>query len=777
MRNKRMFTKATAMVLTAGLVFSTVPVSESQAAKKPKLSTTKVTVRVNGTKKITIKNAKKINCKMDAKSKKRVKITKKSAKALVLKGVKAGSAKIKVTLRNGKKKVTKTIRVTVKAVKAPETTKAPVVSNAPATTNTPAASNAPSVSNAPTQTPEASKAPEESSAPTQTPEASKAPEESSAPTQTPEASKAPEESSTPSATPSSTPSASPEALEALVIEGEDLGESADFTYVANGMAQYASVGIFEIDKSKLTEGSKVVLTYSAVEGEKDVTDTQAFNVGLKNGDKWNSDAVCDVYNQTGGRIEIAITAERLEKISSGEKLYMHVSTSTAGFKGTFTYQGVKAGDDSLVDALPPSKTYVESGMSQYASTAKVSLPADIDFTKYETCRIEFQASDMDFEFHGILGHKVDGKEVTDPKYGANSAGLFEITLNNVKQAKGTNPFVVINAGQAGYTGRVRIDRLVFLPKGVEVPPVTNPPEPIEPPKTDIPEVDTPEVDTPEVDTSKTETPTTETGSTEEPEVPEKIQPLVLEGASLGDRADFTYVPNGFAAYASMGVFEIDKAKISAGSTIVLTYTAMEGDTDVKDSQGFNVGLKTGDKWNSPAILDKYGNTSGTISIPITAEHLAKVGAEDKIYMHVGTASAGFKGTFTYTSIKVGEESLVTELPSSVSYVESGMSQYSPTAKVSLPADIDFKNYSTCKIEFTASNPTFEFHGIVGHKVGGAEVTDPKYGVNSTGLFEIALNNVKNTVGTDPFVVINVGKAGYTGSVKITKITFVPVEEE
>lgn len=54
-----MFTKATAMVLTAGLVFSTVPVSESQAAKKPKLSTTKVTVRVNGTKKITIKNAKK----------------------------------------------------------------------------------------------------------------------------------------------------------------------------------------------------------------------------------------------------------------------------------------------------------------------------------------------------------------------------------------------------------------------------------------------------------------------------------------------------------------------------------------------------------------------------------------------------------------------------------------------------------------------------------------------------------------------------------------------
>ena len=463
MRNKRMFTKATAMVLTAGLVFSTVPVSESQAAKKPKLSTTKVTVRVNGTKKITIKNAKKINCKMDAKSKKRVKITKKSAKALVLKGVKAGSAKIKVTLRNGKKKVTKTIRVTVKAVKAPETTKAPVVSNAPATTNTPAASNAPSVSNAPIQTPEASKAPEESSAPTQTPEASKAPEESSAPTQTPEASKAPEESSTPSATPSSTPSASPEALEALVIEGEDLGESADFTYVPNGFAKWASVGIFEIDKSKLTEGSKVVLTYSAVEGEKDVTDTQLFNVALKNGVKWDSEAVCDLFNQKGGKIEIEITADCLTKISNGEKLYMHVATSTAGFKGTFTYTSIKVGNDDLVFPLPESKTYVERGMGQYAETAKVSLPADIDFKKYSKCKIEFTASKPNFAFTGIVGHKVNGKQVDDPRYGVNSPGLFEVTLNNVKAAEGTDPFVAIIAGVAGYKGSVKITKITFVP--------------------------------------------------------------------------------------------------------------------------------------------------------------------------------------------------------------------------------------------------------------------------------------------------------------------------
>lgn len=70
------------------------------------------------------------------------------------------------------------------------------------------------------------------------------------------------------------------------------------------------------------------------------------------------------------------------------------------------------------------------------------------------------------------------------------------------------------------------------------------------------------------------------------------------------------------------------------------------------------------------------------------------------------------------------------------------------------------------------DPTFDFHGIVGHKVNGADVTDPKYGVTSEGYFEVNLSKVKQEAGTEPFVVINTGKPGYTGSVTITKITFV-----
>lgn len=248
--------------------------------------------------------------------------------------------------------------------------------------------------------------------------------------------------------------------------------------------------------------------------------------------------------------------------------------------------------------------------------------------------------------------------------------------------------------------------------------------------------------------------------------------LVLEGDDLGAGASYKYVPNGFGQYSSMGVFEIDKSKLSEGTTISIKYTAMEGDTDVKDTQGFNIGLKTGDKWNSPTINNYWGRTGGEANLTLTADDMAKIGADDKVYVHVSTATAGFKGTFTYLSVTAGEDSLVSELPQAVSYVESGLAQWAPTAKVMLPSDIDFNQYSKCQIEFTASDPTFEFHGIVGHKVNGTDVTDPKYGVTSEGYFEVNLSNVKKGEGTEPFVVINAGKAGYAGSVTITKITFV-----
>ena len=405
-------------------------------------------------------------------------------------------------------------------------------------------------------------------------------------------------------------------------------------------------------------------------------------------------------------------------------------------------------------------------MNQWAATAKVNLPADIDFSKYKTCRIDFTASDLSFEFHGILGHKVNGAEVTDPQYGTVSKGMFQITLNNVLKENGTDPFVVINAGKAGYMGKVKILRVALLPEGVTVPDITI--EPIAPAETPKPS----EPETPGAETPGAETPGADTSDVGTEDVTKREETrLVLEGEALGESANFAYKANGAAQYQSVGVFEIDKTSLTKDSTITLTYEAKEGDTDVADSQKFNVGLKTGDKWNSPAVCDEYGKAGGKIEISMDSTKMEKINAGEKLYMHVSTATAGFKGTFTYTSVKAGTESLVKELPSAYTYVERGMSQWAPTAKVLLPKDIDFSKYSTCRIEFTASDPTFEFHGIVGHKVDGKEVTDPKYVVNEEGVFVVNLARVKEAAGTDPYVVINAGKAGYNGSVTITKIIF------
>lgn len=93
--------------------------------------------------------------------------------------------------------------------------------------------------------------------------------------------------------------------------------------------------------------------------------------------------------------------------------------------------------------------------------------------------------------------------------------------------------------------------------------------------------------------------------------------LVIEGDALGESANFAYKANGAAQYQSVGIFEIDKTSLTKDSTITLTYEAKEGDTDVAGSQKFNVGLKTGDKWNSPAILDAYGKAGYNGSVTIT----------------------------------------------------------------------------------------------------------------------------------------------------------------
>lgn len=538
MRKNVFRAKGLALLLTAALLVPQMSgVSADAKAKKPKLSRTKVSVTVGKTKKVTVKNAKKVTWKVTKKAAKIVKLTKKSKKGATIKGLKKGTAKISVQMKNGKKKVKKTLTVKVSSAK-----KVVVTAEPAKTTNKP--TNGPT--NGPTKEPVKE--------PTATPTATSTTEPSVTPTATPTEEPSAEPTATPTEEPTPTPgvasgsaavvvtatgSAAGLDLEEgdtldlnasvsttgcavtgdivwtssneevatvsasgasatvtavgegtatikatittdtgivtydkydvtvvasdLVLEGDDLGAGASYTYVPNGFALYVSMGIFEIDKSKLSkEGTTISIKYTAMEGDTDVKDTQRFNIGLKTGDKWNSPAIKDYYGKTGGEVNLTLTADDMKKIGADDKVYVHVGTGTAGFKGTFTYLSVTAGEDSLVSELPKAVSYVESGLAKWAPTAKVMLPSDIDFKQYSKCQIEFTASDPTFEFHGIVGHKVNGKDVTDPKYGVTSEGYFEVNLSNVKKEEGTEPFVVINAGKAGYAGSVTITKITFV---------------------------------------------------------------------------------------------------------------------------------------------------------------------------------------------------------------------------------------------------------------------------------------------------------------------------
>ena len=235
-----------------------------------------------------------------------------------------------------------------------------------------------------------------------------------------------------------------------------MGESADFTYVEAGMDQWQNVAVFPVDNTKITKDAPLVLTWEVKnKAGEDVKDTRAFNIALKNGDAWNSEAVGDWYGKTGGEYSIVLAEEQATKIK--DSLHVHITTSEKGFDGTFTLKAATVNDISVTKAEVPTFTY-EGGMGQWAPTAVVNLPSDIDFSKYTTCRIEFETSDKDFTFHGM----VNAGNVEDPQYDMSGPGLIEVTLDKVKTAEVSNPFVKLNTGEKGFTGSVKITKVTFL---------------------------------------------------------------------------------------------------------------------------------------------------------------------------------------------------------------------------------------------------------------------------------------------------------------------------
>lgn len=708
--------KGLALLLAAGMLVSQMSgVSADAKAKKPKLSRTKVSVTVGKTKRVTVKNAKKVTWKVTKKAAKIVKLTKKSKKGATIKGLKKGTAKISVQMKNGKKKVKKTITVKVSSAK-----KVVVTAQPAKTTNKP--------TNKPTNGPTNGPTKEPVKEPTATPTTTSTTEPSATPTATPTEEPSAEPTLTP--TPMPLPDLGENDVKIDLTKENEYGQNSvledTITYYEGNGVSYTSTGEFS--------GGGVAYWTNADKSGIDLSKYKSIRI-VASSDAADTPVVCELLksnpaNVWGGGIDVFDGYSEYSAITEAGKAQVfefQISDALAAAlaEGTLAY-GIRLkynayhtdGDDlpnrnfniySIIlmgkDDVPEPTPGVASGSAAVVVTATGSA-AGLDLEEGDTLDLNASVSTTGCAVTGDIVWTSSNEEVATV-----SASGASATVTAVGEGTAT-----IKATITTDTGIVTYGK--YIVKVV-------------------------------------------------------ASDLVLEGDDLGAGASYTYVPNGFALYASMGIFEIDKSKLSKeGTTISIKYTAMEGDTDVKDTQRFNIGLKTGDKWNSPAIKDYYGKTGGEVNLTLTADDMKKIGADDKVYVHVGTGTAGFKGTFTYLSVTAGDDSLVSELPKAVSYVESGLAQWAPTAKVMLPSDIDFNQYSKCQIEFTASDPAFEFHGIVGHKVNGVDVTDPKYGVTSEGYFEVNLSNVKQKEGTEPFVVINAGKAGYAGSVTITKITFV-----
>ena len=120
------FKKVLASTLAAAMVVTAFPVTNTEAASTAKLSATKATVYVGGSKTLSVKtpsNWKSVKVKATSSKKSIAKISKVSGKKVTVKAVKKGTAKVtvKVTAKKAGKKVSKTLKATV-TVKNPTIT-------------------------------------------------------------------------------------------------------------------------------------------------------------------------------------------------------------------------------------------------------------------------------------------------------------------------------------------------------------------------------------------------------------------------------------------------------------------------------------------------------------------------------------------------------------------------------------------------------------------------------------------------------------------------------
>ena len=93
---KKMYKKYLAGMLATAMVLTGVPAQQTQAAKKVKLSSKKITLEVGMSKKVTLKNNKKKTTWKIVTGKKYIQIKNKKKNSVTITAVKEGKAKVQV---------------------------------------------------------------------------------------------------------------------------------------------------------------------------------------------------------------------------------------------------------------------------------------------------------------------------------------------------------------------------------------------------------------------------------------------------------------------------------------------------------------------------------------------------------------------------------------------------------------------------------------------------------------------------------------------------------
>ena len=199
-------------ILCSLLISNAGNVEMVNGAAKPKLLTKKVTIIEGSSKKVKIKNAKKVTWKIKT-GKTNILLLKKNAKGAVIKGEKSGKAKISVVMKNGKKTTKGIINVTVKAPNHNEKP-APVI-----TTMVPIVMPTVEPTDEPTEVPTVEPTVDPTVAPTVEPTATPTQLPTQAPTKAPTATPTVAPTATPTVVPTAIPTAIPTAVPTAAPEG------------------------------------------------------------------------------------------------------------------------------------------------------------------------------------------------------------------------------------------------------------------------------------------------------------------------------------------------------------------------------------------------------------------------------------------------------------------------------------------------------------------------------------------------------------------------------